>query len=445
MQLSTEYVGINELTPHPENPRQGNVDAIAESLEVNGQYRPIVANHDTVILAGNHTWMAAQKLGWKTIWVSFINVSWEKGRQILLADNRHNDLAGYDEEALLKILQEVELEGTGFDDEYLQKLLDKFSDDEDDEDSGDSVVEEAPAITEYGDIWELGNHRIICGDCRDWDYVSALVGSDLVNVIFTSPPYADKRDYDEDSGFVPIKPSEYVDWWEAVQANMRNVLAKDGSFFVNIKPGNDGLNTDLYVFDLVISMARRWGWHFATEFCWERIGVPGNVNLRFKNQFEPIYQFALGEWKTRPESVRHYSENVPSGGKNVPTNTPEDRKTKGVGNDRKYHKDNEGSVDSGYAYPGNRLPPFVNEAWGHTAAFPVGLCEFFVKAFSDNGDIVLDPFVGSGSSIIAAEKCGRIGLGIELSAEYCDIICKRFQQFTGVKPMKNGEAYDFGV
>src|SRR6185369_2322618 len=103
----------------------------------------------------------------------------------------------------------------------------------------------------------------------------------------------------------------FVDWFEAVQANVKSNLAPDGSWFVNIKPCAEGLDTSLYVFDLVIAHVRRWGWHFATEFCWERNGVPKGVTQRFKNQFEPVYQFALNRWKMRPEAVRHESDNVP--------------------------------------------------------------------------------------------------------------------------------------
>src|ERR1700759_1269227 len=80
------------------------------------------------------------------------------------------------------------------------------------------------------------------------------------------------------------------------------------------KPSAAGLDTELYVVDLVLAHAREWGWHFATEFCWERVGVPKGVTQRFKNQFEPIYQFVRNRWKMRPEAVRHGSDSVPVAG-----------------------------------------------------------------------------------------------------------------------------------
>jgi DNA modification methylase len=88
-------------------------------------------------------------------------------------------------------------------------------------------------------------------------------------------------------------------------------------------------------------------------------------------------------------------------------------------------------VVEGMAYPGNRLPTFQSEALGHPAAFPVGLPEFFIKAYTDTNDIVFDPFMGSGSTLMAAEKNNRCAYGTELSPKYCDVIVKRWEDFTG--------------
>jgi hypothetical protein len=97
---------------------------------------------------------------------------------------------------------------------------------------------------------------------------------------------------------------------------------------------------------------------------------------------------------------------------------------------------------AGWAYPGNRLPTFsgTHTATGHSAAFPVGLPAWFVRAYSDPGDVVFDPFVGSGSTILAAASECRVGLGVELSPGYCDVICRRFQEATGTVPRRLGAA-----
>jgi site-specific DNA-methyltransferase (adenine-specific) len=293
----------------------------------------------------------------------------------------------------------------------------------------------------------------LSGDSTKVEDVGRVLNGRKINVAFTSPPYAEQREYDESSGFKPIPPDNYVAWFSPVASNVKDNLCADGSWFVNIKPCADGLDTSLYVFDLVAHHVRELGWHFATEFCWERVGVPKKVTRRFKNQFEPVYQFALGEWKMRPDSVRHPSDDVPiPGGPGVGSTTWS--KTQGgngqlFGSAKKRAGRRMGIVDaqgvqdamagkyiaSGLAYPGNRLPTFSgsHDAVGHAAAFPVGLPQFFINAYSDAGDLIYEPFCGSGSTIVAAQRTGRIGAGIEISPAYCAVILQRMADaFPGI-------------
>jgi hypothetical protein len=125
-------VDIDSLVPHPRNVREGDVGAISESLKHNGQYRPIVVQKSTNhILAGNHTWKAAKALGWDKIAVTYVDVDDERSLRILLADNKTNDLASYDENQLAELLQELagseeSLSGTNFDGDDLDDLLFKL-------------------------------------------------------------------------------------------------------------------------------------------------------------------------------------------------------------------------------------------------------------------------------------------------------------------------------
>ena len=309
--------------------------------------------------------------------------------------------------------------------------------------------------TKPGDLWCLGNHRIMVGDCRDSHSIAKLFGTSNANLVFTSPPYASQRTYDESSGFKPILTADYVEWFSPIAKNIKSVIAPDGSYFLNIKPSVDGIDTDLYVFDLVIAHVRQWGFHFATEFCWERSGVPKSVTQRFKNQFEPIYQFAVDHWKMRPDAVRHISDNVPKAGgvgSSVSGMFGGAKKRRNGSSARMSGVQGQNVapgeyIGQGLAYPGNRLPTFSgsHEALGHTAAFPTGLPEFFIKAYTDANDIVFDPFMGSGSTLIAAEKTQRIGMGIEISPGYCDVIVKRWQDFTGKKAILDGDGRTFEV
>ena len=204
---------------------------------------------------------------------------------------------------------------------------------------------------------------------------------------------------------------------------MHEHLADDGSWFVNIKASSEGLDTSLYVMDLVCSHVRQWEWRYATEFCWERLGVPKSVTSRFKNQFEPVYQFVLGKWKMRPGEVRYKTSNA--------------RKPRGPGvGDTGWGDGVQGTssdifggagVVDGLAYPGNRLPPFTPSVGvGHSAVFPIGLPRFFFLAYSDEGDIVFDPFMGSGTTMLAAHRTNRVARGCEISPAYCDVIATRW-------------------
>src|SRR5881392_2210663 len=201
--LEALLVPVDSLVPFPGNPNVGDVAAIAESLQVNSQYRPIVVQASTGrILAGNHTWLAAQSLGWADIAAVRIDVDDDEARRIVAADNRTAQLTHYDDRALLDLLTSISgdggLAGTGWGQEDLQALLDLntpaavIS-----EPADDDQVPEAPVAprTKPGDVWLLGPHRQICGDCRDPDTVRQLLDGKAINMAFTSPPYASQRTY----------------------------------------------------------------------------------------------------------------------------------------------------------------------------------------------------------------------------------------------------------
>jgi DNA modification methylase len=496
--LRTEMVPLDQLTPFPGNARRGRVDVIMDSIQANGQYRSIVVrevkNGPLIVVAGNHTMRAVEQLNGTQIRCELYEMTDAEARRINLVDNRSNDLAEDDDEALADLLRELgdDHAGTGYTAEEIAELVGDIGDaltSSDQMPSGvdqDDPVPEMPqeVATRTGDVWTLGAHRLMCGDCRDPKDVTALLAGSVVNLAFTSPPYASQRDYDDESEFRPIPPDDYVEWFAPVADQVKEHLAPDGSWFVNIKSSVEGLDTHLYVHDLVLAHAREWGWHFATELCWSRIGVPKMVSRRFKNQFEPVYQFALGDWKIRPNAVRHESDSVPtpgverppkasrvqgesagalaigrkipkmsdaqgSGGAQ-PIGTPRAKK-RGTGTSQTMSdvqgegKDVGEYIAPGLAYPGNLLPTFSRDhtATGHTAAFPVGLPQFFVLAYTDAGDVVYDPFSGSGSTILACERAGRLGFGMEISAKYCDLTAKRYQDVTGTVPLLNGEPYDF--
>jgi site-specific DNA-methyltransferase (adenine-specific)/site-specific DNA-methyltransferase (cytosine-N4-specific) len=310
-------------------------------------------------------------------------------------------------------------------------------------DRADALMEQYQ--TTQGQAWQLGRNVLICGDCRDsdtWERLLGAAGVKKANSVFTSPPYAEQRE--EQYGGIPA--GEYVDWWELVQDTARKHIEKDGSFFLNIKPHSEDGERSLYVTDLVTAMVRRWQWSFVDEFCWLRSGVPRQVKYSFKNGFEPVYHFAATQkgFKFRPEAVRHESDSVPiPGGPGVGnTNWAGKQGKKQYGKAANKLQGHTSWIFGGQeyapglAYPSNVIKSFSNdETRGHEAAFPPQLPEFFIKAYSDEGDAWIDPFSGSGTTIMAAQANGRRGLGIELLPKYVAVTIQRWVDATGGEPV----------
>ena len=434
--MQIEQVSIDKLIPYAKNSRthdDAQIAQIAASIKEFGWTNPILVDGELGIIAGHGRLMAARKLGMTEVPVIELkDLTPTQKNAYIIADNRLALNAGWDDQLLTIELNELladkfSLDLLGFNADELNALLNPVEINEGLVDE-DEVPEPPPEpITKLGDVWILGNHRLMCGDGKDYSNVERLLDSKKINLAITSPPYASQRTYDKESAFKPIHPDEFVSWYQDISSNIMVNLAEDGSYFCNIKPNAEGLKRELYVFDLVLAHVIDWGWNFADEFCWERNGIPQQVTTRFKNQFEPIYHFTKGKWKFRPESVQHESKSVPKA------------KGKGAGNTNAANRQgivsavDGNDVAAGMAYPGNRLPTFQSEALGHPAAYPVGLPEFFIKAYTDAKDVVFDPFTGSGSSLIASEKHGRMCFGTEISPIYCDLIIKRWENFTGKK------------
>lgn len=362
-----------------------------------------------------------------------------KAKRISYGANRIGeiDLAWDPGQVLADIEAGVDLGGL-FQDDELDELLAGLGVDE------PPLEEEAPPVDkaeelqekwgcETGQVWHIESvalpgryHRLICGDCREQGDLDALLDGEKVNGVFTSPPYAMQRA--KQYGGVPV--GEYVDWWEAVQANVRSVLAKDGSFFVNIKPHCEDGQRVLYVMDLVQAMVREWGWRFVDELCWKRVSIPAKWSNRFKNYFEPVYHFSMiDRCKFRPDNVlRDFSENSDK------YNTYDSGLSTIISDSRPSGFDLNGSMKSQYvnqAYPSNVIECSGGISGIQAATFPTKLPTFFLKAYSDPGDIWLDPFCGSGTVIVAAENEGRLGMGVEKLPKYCAVILERLEASTG--------------
>jgi DNA modification methylase len=440
--MKIETTPIEKLIPYARNSRTHSdqqVAQVAASIREFGFTNPVLIDSEDGIIAGHGRVMAARKLGLAEVpCIRLGHLTETQKRAYIIADNKLALNSGWDEEMLgleLADLREADfdLDLIGFDESELGDLMAETTEGETDPDE----VPEPPVdpVTVLGDVWTLGTHRLLCGDCRSHSDVEKLLAGRKINVAVTSPPYASQRKYDESSGFKPIPPDEYVEWYSDVAANIMVNLAEDGSYFCNIKEHCDDGQRSLYVKDLTLAHVRQWGWLFVDEFCWRNTknGVPGKWYSRLKNAWEPVFHYATSSPKIRHSQITHKSESV-----------------------MQYSQENEKSALTGFTgadairEPGDALPSNVIELAAansnglHEAPYPVGLPEFFIKAFSDAGDIIFDPFMGSGTTMIAAEKNGRHSCGTEISPMYCDVIVMRWQNLTGKQAIHeaSGKTFD---
>lgn len=264
-------------------------------------------------------------------------------------------------------------------------------------------------------------NQIIHGDCEQ---VLKEFPDNSIDLIFTSPPYADQRK----NTYGGIKPSEYVDWFLPKAAEFLRVLKPTGTFILNIKERVVNGERHTYVIQLILRL-REQGWLWTEEFVWhKKNSYPGKWPNRFRDGWERLIQFN----KHRKFSMHQESVMVPVGdwAQDRLANLSETDKIR-----------DESKVESGFGknisnwvgrdkvYPDNVVHMATEcSNRNHSAAFPIDLPTWFIKLFTAEGDVVLDPFIGSGTTAAAAKQLGRSYVGIDISEEYCRLAEDRVLQ-----------------
>lgn len=269
-------------------------------------------------------------------------------------------------------------------------------------------VNSCSAIAEWG-------NRIHLGDCLE---VMAQIPDSCVDLIVTSPPYADARAHT----YGGISPDEYVDWFCARAEQMHRVLKPTGSFVLNIKEKAVDGQRHTYVLELILALKKQVGFRWVEEYIWHKTtSAPGKWKYRFRDSWERIIHFS----KTKDLKMRQEAVRVPIGDwtdsrlRNMSQN---DRARQESATNSKIGRRIAAWEGKDLVYPSNVLhkPPVCHNT-GHSAAFPEWLPEFFIKLFTDEGDVVLDPFSGSGTTFRVAAQLQRTPIGIEINADYVGI------------------------
>lgn len=273
--------------------------------------------------------------------------------------------------------------------------------------------------------------KIYLGDCKD---VLQDFENNSVDLIFTSPPYADSRK----NTYGGIHPDKYVDWMLPITEQLLRVLNPTGTFVLNIKEKVVDSERHTYVIDLIHEM-RNQGWLWTEEFIWhKKNSYPGKWPNRFRDSWERLLQF------NKSKQFKMYQEEVmvPVGdwAKSRLKNLSKTDKTRdNAKNGSGFGKNVSNWIGRDFVYPTNvlHLATECNNK-EHSAAFPDELPEWFIKLFTKEGDIVLDPFMGSGTTVTVANKMGRVGLGIEIVKEYYKLAENQLSQniFAGEPKVK---------
>lgn len=390
--MDIEERPIESVRPYDANPRVNDpgVDAVARSLQEFGWRQPIVVDEESVIVVGHTRFKAARKLGMKTVPVHVaVGLSPEQLRAYRIADNQTASFSTWDDDLLVQELEALKDVGydlglTGFTGDELMEML------------GTPAVEgltdpdEAPEppedpVTRPGDLWLLGEHRLLCGDSTSEEHVARLMGGSQARMLFTDPPWnvAIGKDsnprHRQRKGLAndDLSPEQFRAFLDAF-----------------LKAGGPYISGDLYCvlgaseWPTLDSALRQAGFHWSATVVWVKdVFVLGRS--KFHRRYEPIWY----GWR--------------EGGKSSFCGRRD--------------------LDDVWEVP---RPKRSEE---HPTMKPVALPVRAITASSKAGDVVLDLFGGSGSTLIAAEQTERKACLMELDPGYCDVIVNRYEQFTGKK------------
>lgn len=378
---------IEDIIPYENNPRKNDdaVDAVANSIKQFGFKVPIVIDQNNVIVCGHTRYKASKKLGLKTVpCVIADDLTEDQIKAFRLADNKTNELAEWDVDMLMQELSEISIDMSEFG--FIDDAVDTDYSDVQEDGYEEKEIEEPKS--QYGDIYQLGNHRLMCGDSTSIDDVEKLLGGNEIDLVLTDPPYG-----------VDIVQGAKVDGDKPFgkgTVGITNVCKANE--YIPIK-GDETTDTARDFYNLISQMSKVqiiFGGNYFTDFLYpSRCWIVWDKESPSDNYFADV-ELAWCSLDHNAKLYRWLWNGMCKKG---------DKKTEGL----------------------KRV---------HPTQKPVGMLGEILKDFSEENDIVFDGFGGSGSTLIACEQLNRKCYMIEYEPHYVDVIIDRWEQFTGQKAVK---------
>ena len=409
MELQVERWPVERLIPYARNARTHSDEQVAQvaaSIAEFGFVNPILVGPDGVIIAGHARLLAARKLRFAEVPVLVLgHLTETQRRALVLADNRLALDAGWDEEMLKVELESLREDGfdldiVGFTDEEIEDLLrdpEEVVEGSTDEDTAPELPE--TAVTVPGDVWVLGEHRVLCGDSTQMEAVEKVLAGGLADMVFTDPPY--NVNYgatmkDKLRGQKGKKPRKIAndnlgaDFEQFLRDACVNMLAvTKGAIYICMS------SSELHTLHRVFTEA---GGHWSTFVIWAK-----NTFTMGRSDYQRQYEPVLYGWK---EGTDHFWC---------------------------------GARDQGDVWFIKK--PVANDL--HPTMKPVELVDRALRNSSKTRDTILDPFGGSGSTLIACERSGRQARLIEMEPKYCDVIIRRWQEYSGKQAVLESDGRAF--
>ena len=405
-ELKYELVDVDQLIPYVNNARTHSpeqVTKLASAIKEFGFINPVITDGEHGILCGHGRIAAAKQLGIQQVpCISAAYLTEAQKKAYILADNRLSLDAGWDEDLLKIEIESLQTDGfdiglTGFDE---KELADLFATDNEAEEDDFDVDEELakPCFSKTGDVWQLGKHRVICGDSTKPETYAALLGEDRVNLVCTDPPYLVKLN--STSGTIKnddLNDEEGLKFLKEAFSCMHDSMAKDASIYVFYATAKARVFHDAF---------EDSGFKVGAGLVWKKDRL-----VLTRTDWKYIHEPIIFGWR---KDGRH-----------------------------RWYGDQKQTTVFEFA----RIKSSKDDGCGHPSSKPVPLIAYLVKQCTQDNGIVLDGFLGSASTLIACEQLNRICYGIELEPKFVDVAVNRYINQAGssdnVYVLRGGRKYTY--